>query len=104
MPQPINIEKQRREQLRWLIMTALDAARPIGANEQLILSVVRELIADLTPRELRRELDYLEERGLIKLAHKDSPTWLAELTRDGIDVVEYTCDCDPGIARPPKYW
>ena len=53
MPQPLNIEKQRREQLRWIIMTALDAARPLGANEQLILSVVRELIMDLTPRELK---------------------------------------------------
>lgn len=100
----LNLEKQRREQLRWLMLSALDAARPLGANEHLILSVVRELIADLTPRELRREFDYLEERGLVKLAHKDTPAWHAELTRDGIDVVEYTVECDPGIARPPKYW
>ncbi len=100
----LTLEKQRREQLRWLMLSALDAARPLGANEHLILSVVRELIADLTPRELRRELDYLEERGLVKLARKDTPAWHAELTRDGIDVVEYTVECDPGIARPAKYW
>lgn len=100
----LNIEKQRREQLRWLMLSALDAARPLGANEHLVLSVVRELIQDLTPRELRRELDYLEERGLVKLAQKDTPAWHAELTRDGIDVTEYTVECDPGIARPPKYW
>lgn len=100
----LNLEKQRREQVRWLMLSALDAARPLGANEHLILSVVRELIADLTPRELRRELDYLEGRGLVQLAHQDAPIWHAELTRAGIDVVEYTCDCDAGIARPPKYW
>lgn len=100
----IDLEKSRREQVRWLILTALDAARPIGTTEHVILSPVREIIPDLTPRELRRELDYLEERGLAKLAHKDTPNWRAELTRDGIDVVEYTVECDPGIARPPKYW
>jgi hypothetical protein len=27
-----------------------------------------------------------------------------KLTRIGIDVVEYTVECDPGIARPKKYW
>lgn len=100
----IDLEKQRREQLRWLILATLDAARPIGANEHLVLSTVREVLSDVTPRALRRELDYLEERGLVKLAHKDTPTWHAELTRDGIDIVEYTVECDPGIARPPKYW
>lgn len=100
----IDLEKQKREQLRWLILATLDAARPIGANEHLVLSTVREVLPDVTTLALRRELDYLEERGLAKLARKDTPTWTAELTRDGVDLVEYTCDCDPGIARPTKYW
>ena len=30
--------------------------------------------------------------------------WFADLTRFGTDVAEYTIDCDPGIARPQKYW
>lgn len=100
----IDLEKQRREQLRWLILTTLNAARPLGANEHLVLSTVREVILDVGSIELRRELDYLDERGLAKLKVPPNGIWFAELTRDGIDVVEYTCDCDPGIARPPKYW
>ena len=27
----------------------------------------------------------------------------ADLTRHGVDVAEYTVDCEPGIARPAKY-
>ena len=73
--------KKRCEQLHWSILYVLDATHLLGANEQLILSVVRALIADITPRELRRELDYLEEHGLINLANKDGPTWVAKLTR-----------------------
>lgn len=99
-----DIEKARREHLRWLILSTLNAARPIGANEYLILSVVRDVIPDVTGRDLRRELDYLEERRLARITAKESPTWMADLTRDGIDVVEYTVECEPGIARPPKYW
>jgi len=33
-----------------------------------------------------------------------SPAWFGKLTREGVDVVEYTVLCDPGIARPRKYW
>ncbi len=58
----------------------------------------------VTQHELRRELDYLEERGLVKLRNQNTGVWFGELTRDGIDVVEYTVECDPGIARPQKYW
>lgn len=28
--------------------------------------------------------------------------WAAELTRYGVDIVEYTIGCEPGIARPPR--
>jgi hypothetical protein len=28
---------------------------------------------------------------------------LAELTRYGVDIVEYTIACEPGIARPKKW-
>ena len=28
----------------------------------------------------------------------------ARLARHGVDVSEYTVDCEPGVARPAKYW
>lgn len=100
----IDIEKHKRESLRWLILETLNSARPIGASEGLILNVVNEIQGQVTHLELRRELDYLQDRELVGVTGKDSPIWHAELTRHGVDVVEYTVDCDPGIARPRKYW
>ena len=100
----IALEKARRENLRWAILLTLNSARPIGTSEAVILSTVRAIIPDCTTRELRNELKYLECRQLLILKGINSPCWHAELTRIGVDVVEYTVDCDPGIARPEKYW
>lgn len=104
MSPPFDAEKSHRETLRWVILLALNAARPLGAGEILIIGAVRQAIPDVTARELRNELDYLAERDLIHLDGRDSPQWRAKLTRYGVDVTEYTVDCEPGIARPPKYW
>ncbi|WP_290889419.1 hypothetical protein [Arenimonas sp.] len=100
----IDLEKARRETLRWLILLTLDKARPLGASEGLILSVIAQVPQPVTAHELRREMDYLADRQLISIAGRESPQWHAELTRDGVDVVEYTVPVDPGIARPAKYW
>lgn len=100
----MDLEKQKREHLRWQVLVTVNASRPMELNEQLMLSVINDVPLRITPLELRRELDYLEERGLVKLSGRNGPVWSAELTRDGVDVVEYTVECDPGIARPKKYW
>lgn len=100
----IDQTKIRRETIRWMVLLTLNNARPIGAWEELILSTVQAVYADITPLELRRELDYLGDRELIDLKRDPGGRWFADLTRDGIDVAEYTVDCDPGIARPQKYW
>lgn len=100
-----DFEKARREHLRWLILMALHSAQPIGASEHVVKSAVQPMIPDLTQLELRRALDYLAERDLITISGRDSqPAWFCKLDRYGIDVVEYTVECDPGIARPAKYW
>ncbi len=101
----IDIEKGHREHLRWLILLTLDKARPLGATEGLILSVVAAVPHPVTLVELRRELSYLEDRKLVQIHGRDAaPQWHAQLTRAGVDVVEYTVDVEPGIARPRKYW
>jgi len=100
----IDPEKARRENLRWYILLTLNSARPLGASEAVILSTIQGIIPDCTIRELRNELDYLAHRQLLDLKGINSPCWHADLTRIGIDVVEYTVDCEPGIARPQKYW
>lgn len=101
----IDLNRVRRESARWLILATLNAARPIGANERLILSTIQEVIPEVTIIELRRELDYLEHRKLIEIKGKDTcHGWSAELTRGGVDVAEYTVECEVGIARPKKWW
>lgn len=100
----IDQQKARREHLRWLVMLTLNHARPIGAFEGPILSVAQSEYPDCTQHELRRELDYLHDRKLVEVTRKPDGRWFAELSRYGVDVAEYTVDCEPGIARPVKYW
>lgn len=97
------MEKVRRETNRWLILQCLNCARPVGASEVLVMSALADTV-EITQRDLRRELDYLEERKLLETSGRDSRQWSAKLTRHGVDVVEYTVAVEPGIARPKKYW
>ena len=104
VPMQIDHDRLRREGVRWLILLTLNNARPMGAGESLVLSVAQSEYPDATALELRRELDYLHGRELVRVDKQPSGKWRAELTRHGVDVAEYTVDCEPGIARPAKYW
>lgn len=99
-----DVERVRRESIRWLIILTLNNARPIGAFEGPVLSVSQSEYPDATALELRRELDYLHGRSLIRVTKKPDARWFCELTPHGVDVAEYTVDVEPGIARPAKYW
>jgi len=99
-----DMEKSRRETLRWMILSSLNFARPAGAGERVILAALKGEIRDLTRLELRREMDYLSGCGLVDLENACTSHWHARLTRQGVDVVEHTVEAQPGIARPPKYW
>lgn len=99
----IDLEKAKREELRWMILRALYAAEPMGTSESIIKNAIEPVMLDVTLMEVRRQLDYLSERKLITVEHRDGPVWTAKIGRYGIDVVEYTIDCDPGIARPNKW-
>lgn len=95
----------RTRHVRWLVLLTLNHARPEGAPDKLVLGVLQAEYGDCTLNELRRELDYLQRRDLIALRRpSDGGAWHAELTRHGVDVAEYTVDCEPGIARPTKYF
>lgn len=100
----IDHDRIRRESIRWLILLTLNNARPMGAYEGPILCVAQAQYPDATPLEIRRNLDYLFDRGLVSLDKQPSGRWFADLTRYGVDIAEYTIKCEPGIARPEKYW
>ena len=94
--------KFRREFSRWIILLTLNNSRPIGNTDRTILSVVKAEFVDFTLDELRREIDYLKDRKLLEVKRPMVSTepWKCELTRYGVDVAEYTVECQPGIARP----
>jgi len=98
-----DMAKIRRETIRWMILLTLNNARPEGAYEKIVLSVVQSEYPDSTQNEIRRELDYLHERDLIMIDKRPEGRWFCKLDRYGVDVVEYTVPVEPGIARPEKY-
>ena len=97
-------EKARREGMRWHLINTLNKARPYTSSEVFLLDVMRGIYPDATAMELRQQLDYLKDRRLLVLTKQPSGMWFADLNRLGVDIAEYTIECEAGIARPPKYW
>lgn len=101
----IDTQRVRREFIRWILLIALNNARASGgASENLLLQIAQGEYGDASALEIRAELDYLEARDLVTIDRKPDGRWVADIGRYGVDVVEYSVDCDPGIARPKKYW
>lgn len=100
----MDMERTRRESIRWYALVAINSGRPEQVSEQLVLSAIQSIPIECTARDLRRELDYLADRRLVGLHRHEGAPWSAELTRHGVDFVEYTIAAEPGIARPKKYW
>ncbi len=97
------LDRARREELRWLILRTLYAAQDVGTTEAIIRNAIEPCVPDVTVTEIRKGLDYLEERKLVAVSDRHRPVWFAKINRYGIDLVEYTVAVEPGIARP-KEW
>lgn len=95
-----DLQRARREDMRWHLLAAINLARPVGIYTEPVLAIVRSVYPDATHQEVRRELDYLEARQLVTIAKDPVDRWTLDLTRLGIDFVEYTIDAQPGISRP----
>ena len=100
----IDAAKIRRESLRWYLVLAAYNVRPNEITEDVIQQTMRAIIHDVSPLEVRKELDYLEDRAMVKLRKEPSGRWWVDITRCGVDLAEYNIDCQPGIGRPEKYW
>lgn len=104
MSEAMDIEQKQREEARWRILRVVDAGRPIPVSEQIVWRVLTDIKLSLTLTEVRRELSYLRDLGLLELEGEDAETWFAKLTASGVDVVEYNAARPAGVARPKKYW
>ena len=92
--------KARREAIRWHLLSVIDLSRPAGIYTESLLPVIQTVYPDATHQEIRRELDYLEAREMVSIARDPMDRWFVDLTRTGIEFVEYTIDAQPGVARP----
>lgn len=91
------ISQLRRERGRWKIIRALQASRPIGAREEVVRTILSELC--YSGADLRRELEWMRDAGLVQIIAEDDGAWSAKLTRDGIDIAEYSVPAPDGIRR-----
>ena len=94
--------KTRSEFMRWILLLAMNINRPTQSTLRFLLEVVRGEYSDATELQVRRELDYLESRDLVKVFTDPLGQVSSDLTRFRIDIAEYTVAVEPGIARPPK--
>lgn len=99
-----DIERAKREELRWRILCALDAGRPGLVSETLLQRVLAEAESSVPPRDLRGELTYLRDKALIAIVDTSAATWLTKLAPLGVDVVQYSAEVPVGIERPQKNW
>lgn len=100
----IDLEQKQREEARWRILRVLDAGRPVAVSENIVWRVLNDVRLPLGMTGVRRELDYLRDLTLIEIEGEETEIWYAKLTAAGVDVVEYTKEAPPGVARPRKYW
>ena len=96
----IDIAKIRREDIRWHLLQAINLSRPVGIYTEPLLVIVRSVYPDATHQEVRLNLDYLEEREMVRITKDAMDRWVVDLTRTGIDFVEYNIDAQPGVSRP----
>ena len=92
--------KARREAIRWHLLSVVNLSRPVGIYTEALLPIIQSVYPDATHQEIRKELDYLDEREMCVIARDPMDRWFVDLTRTGIDFVEYTIEGQPGVARP----
>lgn len=98
------VERATRREIRWRILVTLNVSRPTFTSERVIHATLDDSDLPATAADVRRELDYLRDHGLVEIkGEKTSPTWSAALTGQGVDVVEYEVEAPPGVKRP-KAW
>lgn len=73
--------RARRKAIRAVVFAAVDASRPIGIFESLILAVLQGVLMQCSETELRRELCYLEKKGVIRLDRVGGAPWLVGTAR-----------------------
>lgn len=88
----------RRQEIRWRMLSLLDAGRPIGISRGLMLRALEDARLLVLDNEFDQESSYLVEKGFAKVESE----YLLAITASGVDLVEYTTDAPASVGRPPN--
>lgn len=97
---PIDMNKSRREGMRWYVLLALHRGEPVGCGDTMLRDIMDDIYDSVTPNELQQQLNYLERCLLVTIERSPLNKWHGKLTAAGIDFVEYVSDDRKGIKRP----
>lgn len=100
----VDFDKNERETMRWRLLKVLAAGSPWPVSEGLAQVALEDAALRVSPAELRKQLQYLADKGLLVIHGKDGPVWQGQLTSAGTDVVEFAAVCPAGIRRPAKWY
>jgi len=79
----------RTKNICYLNLIALDVARPIGAMDEVLLSITRTAFPRCKAVDVRRALMRLAALGLVALTPREAQPWHAELTAAGISKLDH---------------
>ena len=81
-------EAADRKNIQVIAFAIIDAGHPIGANEFIILRVLQNLSIRCRVAELRRELCYLEGKGIIRIEREPLAPWRVRLVGPATGIAE----------------
>jgi hypothetical protein len=81
MSDGLDLEQRLREEARWRILRVVDAGRPVAVCEQIVWRVLTDIKLGLSLNQVRRELSYLRDLGLLELEGEESDIWSSGLHR-----------------------
>ena len=89
----VMVREIRRDILRFL-----HVAGNFGVNERMLLTAMMTYKHNVLQGDIRRHLNYLEQRHVLKIKGRDQNVWTITITADGTDIVEGLQKCPDWMA------
>jgi len=96
------VKHARQKMIRYRLLKVLDASRPNPLGEGLIKQVLVDVDLDASLQDVRKAMQYLEDKKFIEVTHELSH-WLGRLLPDGVDFLESPDATDNGISKPEDF-
>lgn len=99
-----DLETQRDRLRRLRILQVLQQNRPEPVGDGLIGRCLREDIdLGFTQSNIRNNIDYLSERGLVAITLRTPERWIAKISANGVDFLDGLGTKIDGVAHPEEF-